>query len=126
MGEDGKGPGRRLRGALSAALRDGPKYYEELMAAIGKLAEEQMRAGKLVAMGGLGWGLPSTRVTIEGEKLSQTDGPFPETKELLAGFAIFELPSKEEAVKAAQDFLKVHREVLGPSYQGTVDVHPIF
>ena len=98
----------------------------KLMAAIGKLAEEQMRAGKLVAMGGLGWSLPSTRVTMEGEKLTQTDGPFPETKELLAGFAIFELQSKEEAVAAAQDFLKVHREVLGPSYQGTVDVHPIF
>ncbi len=110
----------------SESWKSGSPPDPKLMAAIGKLAEEQMRSGKLVTMGGLGWNLPSTRVSVDGDKLTLTDGPFPETKERLAGFAIFELASKEEAVTAAQDFLKLHREVLGPSFQGTVDVHPIF
>lgn len=97
-----------------------------LLAALGKLAEEKQRAGQLVLMGGLGWQLPSTRVTTEGNELTFTDGPFAETKELIAGFAIFELESKEAALGAVREFLKVHTDVLGPSYKGTVDIHQMF
>jgi hypothetical protein len=98
----------------------------ELMAAIAKQGEEAFKSGKLVLAGGLGWGMPGTQIVVDGDKLAVTDGPYAETKELIAGFAIFEVPTKEEAVKLATDFMQLHRRILGPSYKGTSEVHQIF
>ena len=70
-----------------------------LLAAIGKLSEEMTKAGVLLQSGGL---LPSSkgaRVRASGGKLTVTDGPFAETKELIGGFAILEAASKEEAIQ---------------------------
>ncbi|HEY3120975.1 MAG TPA: YciI family protein [Vicinamibacteria bacterium] len=98
----------------------------ELMAAIGKLGEDAARAGELVEMGGL---LPSSkgaRIRLAGGKLTVTDGPFSEAKELIGGYAIFQLPSKEEAIQKAKDFLKAHEQVLGPAYTGEIEIRQLF
>lgn len=98
----------------------------ELMEAIGKLTEEQMKAGIVVATGGL---LPSAAgaiVSVAGGKLSVTDGPFAETKELIGGYAILEAKSREEAIELASQFMKLHADVLGPSYEGTCEVRQMF
>jgi hypothetical protein len=98
----------------------------ELMAAIGKLGEDAARAGVLIEMGGL---LPSSkgaRVRLAGGKLTVTDGPFSEAKELVGGYAIFRLQSKEEAVQKAKDFLKVHEQVLGAAYVGEIEIRQLF
>jgi hypothetical protein len=98
----------------------------ELEAAIGKLAEDAARAGELVEMGGL---LPSSRgarVRLAGGKMSVTDGPFSEAKELIGGYAIFRLRSKEDAIQKAKDFLKAHQDVLGPQYAGEIEVRQMF
>jgi hypothetical protein len=92
------------------------------MAAIGKLTEEMTRAGVILETGGL---LPSSkgaRVRLAGGKLTVTDGPFSEAKELIGGYAIARLNSKEEAVQMGRDFLKLHGDVLGPSYQGECEI----
>jgi hypothetical protein len=71
--------------------------------------EEQTKAGILIASGGC---LPSAlgaRVRASAGKMSVTDGPFTETKELIAGFAILECASKADAVESAKRFLKVAR-----------------
>jgi hypothetical protein len=76
------------------------------MAEMGKLIEEGMRAGWLVSTEGC---LPSAlgaRVRKDNGKLSVTDGPFTEAKELVGGFAILRAKSKQEAIELAKDFLK--------------------
>jgi hypothetical protein len=86
--------------------RNTPPSQEE-MARMGKLVEDGMKAGWLVATEGC---LPSAlgaRVRMDNGKLSVTDGPFTEAKELVGGFAILQAKSKEEAIQLAKDFLKV-------------------
>jgi hypothetical protein len=77
------------------------------MARMGEFIGEMAKAGILLATDGL---LPSSkgaRVRLSGGKLTVTDGPFTETKELIAGFAIVQLKSKAEAVEMAERFLKI-------------------
>lgn len=79
---------------------------QEEMARMGKLVEEGMKAGWLVATEGC---LPSAlgaRVRVSNGKYAVTDGPFTEAKELVGGFAILQVKSKEEAIQLAKDFLK--------------------
>ncbi|MBZ5720008.1 MAG: YciI family protein [Acidobacteriia bacterium] len=98
----------------------------ELMAAVAKMAEEATQRGVMVSAGGL---LPSSqgaRIRVSGGKTSVVDGPFAETKELVGGFAIFDLQSKEEAVQAGTRFMQVHADILGPSYDGELEIRPMF
>ena len=93
-----------------------------LIEAIGKLAEEQTQQGILLETGGLLPSAKGARVRLSGGKVSVTDGPFAEAKELIGGYAIMKLNSKDEAVAAARDFLKLHEQVLGSSYSGECEV----
>jgi hypothetical protein len=86
--------------------RSTPPSQEE-MTAMGKLIEEGMKAGWLVATEGC---LPTAlgaRVRMNNGNLSVTDGPFAEAKEVVGGFAILRANSREEAIQLAKDFLKV-------------------
>jgi hypothetical protein len=78
---------------------------EQEMAGMGALIQEMTKAGVLLATEGC---LPSSkgfRVRIDGSKFIVTDGPFPETKELVAGFALIQVKSKAEAVEWTKRFL---------------------
>jgi hypothetical protein len=97
----------------------------ELMAAIGKLGEEAAKAGELVEMGGLLPSAKGARVRLAGGKMVVVDGPFSEAKELIGGYAIFRLASKEQAIEKAKEFLKAHEQVLGPSYAGEIEVREL-
>jgi len=78
----------------------------QLMTEIGKLAEEATKAGKLLSSEGL---RPSaTRIRLSKGKRHVTDGPFVETKELIGGYAIFELASHAEALQYAHKFVDAH------------------
>src|SRR5258706_561573 len=86
--------------------RNTPPSQEE-MSKMGKLIEEGFKAGWLVATEGC---LPSAlgaRVRRSGGKITVTDGPFTEAKELVGGFAILRTNSKEEAIQLAREFLQV-------------------
>ena len=97
--------------AMIKATRDyeaGKPPNPELMAAMGKLSEEMQKLGKFEMGGGL---LPTSqghKVSMSGGKVSVTDGPFTETKEVVGGFAIVEAGSMQEAVELTKRFLKVH------------------
>ena len=97
----------------------------ELMSAIASLGEEEIRSGKLVTTGGLGPTALSTRLRLAGGHLTVTDGPFGEAKEVIGGFAIYEVASKVEAVAAARRFLELH-EAYWPGWEGEVEVRPVF
>jgi hypothetical protein len=71
----------------------------ELLAAMGKYNEELVKAGVLLAAEGLQASSKGARVKFSGSKRTVTDGPFTETKELIAGFWLFEVKSKEEAIE---------------------------
>lgn len=81
---------------------------EQLMADMGKLMEEMTRTGKLVDTAGLFPTASGVRVKLQGGKLSVLDGPFTETKEVIGGYALLEVESKEEAIELTKRFLKVH------------------
>ena len=85
---------------------DAPPTQQE-MADMGRLIEEMTKAGVLIATDGLQPSSKGARVRISGGKFTVTDGPFAETKELIAGYAILEAKSKEEAIELAKRFLEV-------------------
>jgi hypothetical protein len=86
---------------------EGTPPTQQEMAEMGKLIEEWMKAGRLLATEGC---LPSAlgaRVRRSGEKFTVTDGPFTEAKELIGGFALIQAKSKQEAIEYTKEFLKV-------------------
>ena len=77
------------------------------MAEMGEFIEEMARSGALIATDGLQHSSKGARVRVSDGKFTVTDGPFTETKELIAGFAIVQARSKQEAIELAKRFLKV-------------------
>src|SRR5260370_35491227 len=88
-----------------------------LMEAMGKFVEKSLKDGSLVDTGGL---LPSrdgVRVRLANGKITVTDGPFTETKEVIGGWAILKTDSRAEAIRIATDFMEVNRKHW-PSFKG--------
>src|SRR4051812_27356289 len=71
---------------------------QELLAAMGKYNEELVKAGVMLAGEGLHPTSKGARVKFSGDKRTVVDGPFPESKDLVAGFWIFNVKSKQEAI----------------------------
>jgi hypothetical protein len=91
----------------------------ELMATMGKLVEEGMKAGWLIATEGVSFSDTGLRVRRGGGKITVTDGPFAEAKEVLGGYALMQAKSKAEVIELCRKFL----EVAG---DGTCEVHQLF
>ena len=91
------------------AENDNPPSPEE-MAKMGKLIDDMAKAGVLLATEGCRPTSHGVRVRIDtskSDKYTVTDGPFPETKELIAGFCLMQVKSKAEAVEWTKRFLSV-------------------
>ncbi|GII51634.1 transcriptional regulator [Planotetraspora thailandica] len=82
----------------------------ELMEAIMKLGGEATAAGALLDTAGLAPSASGALVELTGGRLSVTDGPFAEAKELIS-YALYEVRSREEAVEWASRFMKLHRDL---------------
>jgi len=72
---------------------------ENILSAMGKYNEELVKAGVMLAGEGLHPSSKGVRVRFDGGKRTVTDGPFSETKELIAGFWLWQVKSKEEAIE---------------------------
>jgi len=111
-------------------IRHSEKYREAgppagLMEAMGKFVEKSLKDGTLVDTGGL---LPSkdgVRVRLANGKITVTDGPFSESKEVVGGWAILKADSKAEAVRIAKEFMELHRKHW-PEFEGESEVRPMF
>jgi hypothetical protein len=79
----------------------------EEMATMGKLIEEGMKTGFLLATEGCMPSATGARVRLSNGKITVTDGPFTEAKEVVGGLAILQANSKEEAIELARQFLRV-------------------
>jgi hypothetical protein len=84
---------------------------KELVEEMGKLMEESSRAGVLLAAEGVHPSSRGARLSFSGGKRTVTDGPFAEAKELIAGFAVLQVESKEEAIEWATRFADVIGDV---------------
>jgi hypothetical protein len=93
----------------------------ELLEATHKLAEREIKAGRMLDSGGLMPVATGAQVRITDGKLSVIDGPFVEAKEVIGGYAIFELRDKEAAVAAAVEFMQLHKDYM-PGWEGTCEV----
>lgn len=96
-----------------------------LMQAIGQLGAEASAAGVLVTQGGLMGKDESAFIAIRKGKVMVTDGPFAESKELVGGYAVYDVPSKAEAMEWATRFAELHTEHW-PGWEGDIEVRPIF
>jgi hypothetical protein len=97
---------------------------QSLMDAMGKLVEEGFKSGKLKDTAGLKATSEGFQVRNRGGKITITDGPFTEAKEVVGGYALFELASREEALEAAREFMELHR-VHWPAFEGVCEVRPL-
>lgn len=87
--------------------KEGTPPTRQEMAEMGKLIDEMTRAGVLLATEGCQPSAKGARVRLSNGKITVTDGPFTETKELIAGFALIQVKSKEEAIEWTRRFLEV-------------------
>ena len=93
---------------------------EAEMASMGKLIEEGMKAGWLIATEGVHFGATGVRLHKNGDgKVSITDGPFAETKEVIGGYALLKAANKDEVVELTRRFLNE----VG---QGTCEIHQLY
>ena len=88
--------------------KGGQKLSARLMTEMGKLMEEATREGWLVTTAGLRPTSEGKRVRWNRGKLTTTDGPFTETKEVIGGYAMLEAPSMEAAHELVKRFLRIH------------------
>jgi len=95
------------------------------MEAMGKFVGRSLKDGTLVDTGGLLASKEGVRVRLADGKITVTDGPFSESKEVIGGWAILKVDSKAEAVRIATEFMELHR-VHWPGFQGESEVRPMF
>jgi hypothetical protein len=96
---------------------DAPPPTPENIAAIGAYTEKNIKAGIVVLTGGLVRPSRGIQMKCENGKASITDGPFAETKELIDGFALVEVASREEAIKLATEFMELAGDGVGEILQ---------
>jgi hypothetical protein len=98
---------------------------KELLEAMGKLKEESMKTGNMRGDGGLKPTDTGARVRLSGGQISVTDGPFTEAKEVIGGYAQFELKSREEAILSAVQFMELHKKYW-PGWEGETEVRQMY
>jgi hypothetical protein len=84
--------------------RPSPALIDRIM----KLGEEASKQGVMVGMGGLGPTALGARARLVNGKVTITDGPFSEAKEVIGGFAIYDVASKQDALQWTRRFLEAH------------------
>jgi hypothetical protein len=104
----------------------GQQPSEQLMHDMGKLIEELTRKGALISTAGLRPSTEGARVRLSKGRLSTTDGPFTESKEVIGGYAILEVASLKDAIGLTERFLAIHghewdieceiRQIDGPEF----------
>lgn len=109
---------------VKSAENSGPPP-QALMDGIAQLGVEATQAGVMVENGGL---LPSAlgaRVSLRKKRVEVTDGPFTEAKEIIGGYAVYQVSSKEEAIEWTRKFMELHREHW-PGWEGESEIRQIF
>lgn len=95
-----------------------------LMDAMGEFVGEGLKSGVIKDTAGLKPTAEGFRVRSSRNQLKVTDGPFTESKEVVGGYAMIEVDSRDEALKVARQFMELHR-VHWPAFDGECEVRPL-
>ncbi len=111
-------------------IRHSESYRESapppaLLEAMGKFVQKSLQDGTLVDTGGLLPTADGVRVRLTRGKITVTDGPFTESKEVVGGWAILNVATKAEAVRIATEFMELHRQHW-PEFEGESEVRGMF
>jgi len=118
------GPMKYLMLIKSSERYRGDSIPQALLDAMGKFVDEGFKSGVLKDTAGLKATSEGFRVRSSAGKLHMTDGPFTEAKEVIGGFAMVDVESKEKAREVARQFMELHR-VHWPSFDGECEVRPV-
>ena len=108
---------------VKSAENSGPPP-KEMMDAMSKISEEATKAGEMIESGGLASTATGTRVRLSGGKLTVTDGPFTEAKEVFGGYAVMEFKSKKEAIDSTMRFMELHKKHW-PRWEGETEIRQL-
>jgi hypothetical protein len=97
---------------------------KEFLDAMTKLGENAAKSGTMIASGGLVPISKSTRVRLSRGQVSAIDGPYTEAKEVVGGFAMFELNSHQEALEGAMNFMELHKKYW-PGWEGETEIRQV-
>jgi hypothetical protein len=114
----------RFMVTIKSAEGSGPPP-KALMDAIAQLGAEAVRAGVMVDNGGLAPTAMGARVRLSGGRLAVTDGPFAEAKEVVGGYAVYSVPSKQEAVDWTTRFMELHQQHWS-GWEGEAEIRQIY
>jgi hypothetical protein len=103
---------------------DVSKVPASLFGAMGAFVEEQVKKGAFIDGAGLQPLSKATRVRLSGGRITVTDGPFSEAKEVVGGYSLIEAKSHAEAVEIATEFMELHR-IHWPGFEGESEVRPL-
>jgi hypothetical protein len=102
----------------------GDPIPQALMDAMGEFVTESFKSGVLKDTAGLKPTAEGFRVRSSKNRLTVTDGPFTEAKEIVGGYGLLEVDTKEEAMKVARQFMELHRQHW-PAFEGECEVRPL-
>ena len=110
-------------------IKHSEKYRSEpipqgLLDAMGAFVEDSFKRGILKDTAGLKPTTEAFRVSLNDRRMKVTDGPFAESKEVVGGYALMELPTREEALRIATQFMELHR-IHWPAFDGECEVRPV-
>jgi hypothetical protein len=108
---------------LIHSVSEGPPS-QALLEAMHQMAAQEVAAGRMIYDGGLAPASLGMQLRLKSGKVVVLDGPFTETKEMLGGFAIFELPDMAAAEASARDFLALHQR-YAPAWEGVCEIREI-
>jgi hypothetical protein len=94
--------------------------YEEM----GKFIEETTKSGNFIGGAGLQPSSAGARVRLKSGKITLTDGPFTESKEIVGGYAIMDAKSRDEALALARRFMELHLKHW-PAFEGECELRPL-
>ena len=97
---------------------------QSLYAAMGKFVGEATKNGVMIDGAGLQPSARGHRVRLSKGKITVTDGPFTESKEIVGGYALIEARSEEHALEIAREFMEIHR-IHWPQFEGESEVRPL-
>lgn len=95
-----------------------------LYEAMGEFVSAGFKSGAIIDTAGLKPTSDATRIRLSGRKITVIDGPFVESKEVVGGYALMEMKSREEALEYARKFMDIHLEYW-PEFEGECEVRPV-
>src|SRR5262245_44380509 len=97
---------------------------QALMAAMDVYVTQQLKSGAVLTTGGLAPSSAGVRFRIAKGRLSITDGPFAETKEVLGGYAVIAAKTREEAIRSTKEFMQLHLDHW-PGWEGECELREL-